>query len=126
MKECVELVHFAWCDNEGCEVGVCGSNTMDQPVESAIGIMSYLRGRTPEDDRWAGGAVEELLGFSDETNDTGVSNNTEAGFVTHISLKPRRRCIIHADHALGMVNLCSCTSAQYMTWACHQGTLAAV
>lgn len=114
MKEGVEFVHFARRDSENCEVGVCGSNTMDQPVESTLGISSYFCGRTPEDDGWAVRAVEELLRFSYETNHTGVSNNTEAGFVTHISLKPRCRCIIHADHTLGAVNLSSSTSSQYM------------
>lgn len=112
MKECVELAHFARCDDEGCEVGACGGDTMDQLVESTVGTGSDLCGRTPEDDGWAVRAVEELLGFSEETNHTGVSNNAEGSFISHISLKPRCRCVIHADHALGAVNLCSSTGAQ--------------
>lgn len=107
-------MHFVRRDGEGRELGVCGSNMMDQPVESTLGIPSYLRGWTPEDDRWAVSAVEELIGFSNDTDHAGVSNNTEAGFITHIGLKPGCGCIIHADHTLGTVNLWSSSGAQYM------------
>lgn len=67
--------------------------------------------------------LKELVYLPGHPEHAGVGYDPESGVVTYISLEPQCRCIIHTDHTLCTVDLCSCSSSQDVAGACHQCTM---
>lgn len=127
MKQAVELPHLARCDAEKSEVGVAHADSLDQPVQSSFRVLPDLVRGSPEDDHGvAVGAVQELVGPSDDPEHAGVGHHPQSRPAPYVRLVAQRRGVVHADHALCVVDLVPCLSSQDVAGAGHQCTAATV
>lgn len=69
--------------------------------------------------------MEELRHFPGHPEDAGVGYDPQAGVVPYVGLKPQSWGVVHADHALCAVDLCTRSCAQNMAGAGHQCTVVA-
>lgn len=125
VEEVIKSAHLAGCDGETGQFAV-GHDPLDQPVQTSIGLFPDLVRGSPEDDHGVSNCVvEELRHFPGHPEDAGVGYDPQAGVVPHVGLEPQRGGVVHADHALRAVDVCTRCRAQNVTGAGHQRTVVA-
>ncbi|KAG7238590.1 hypothetical protein INR49_030664 [Caranx melampygus] len=102
-----------------------GSRTIR--TESSFRVLPDLVRGSPEDDHGvAVGAVQELVGPSDDPEHAGVGHHPQRGAAPYVGLVAQRRGVVHADHTLRVVDLVPRLSSQDVAGAGHQCTAATV
>lgn len=123
----IKFAHLVWRNAEKSQVSVSHADPLDQPVERPFGVLPDLIRRSPEDD---GGVtpqvLKEIVGPSDHPEHAGVSDDPQRGPVPDIRAVPRGGGIVHANDALGLVDLISCLSAEDVAGARYQSTVVTV
>lgn len=127
LEQAVKSAHFARCDSETREVSVGHADSLDQSVKGSFGIFPNLIWGSPENDHWVAVCMsQEFIRPPDHPEHTGVGYDSQSGPVPDVRFIPRRRGVIHADHAFGAVNLVSRSTTQDVAGARHQCTLMTV
>lgn len=125
MEQVVKSAHLAGRDGETGHFAV-RHDSLDQPEQTSVGLFPDLVGGSPEDDDGVSNcAVEELGHFPGHPEDAGVGYDPQAGAVPYVGLEPQSWGVVHADHALCVVDLCARSCAQNVAGAGHQCTVVA-
>lgn len=124
LKEIVKSAHLAGCYCETRQVSGSHADFLDQSVQGPSAIFANLVWGSPEDDhRVAIRPVQELIKPPGHPEHAGVGDHPQSGLVPDVSLKPQRRRVVHANHTLRAVDLCSRAAVQDVAGARHQRAL---
>lgn len=126
LEELIELQHLVACDHEGLQPGQHLAQELQVVVHLALAVATHVAAGAPEDEHRALAHVEQVVAVAENPLDAGVSNDPQAGAVAHVAPVAPSGGVIHADDALGLVDLGALPAAQQMSRACHQGTVPAV
>lgn len=125
VEQVVKSAHLAGCDGEAGEFAI-RHDLLEQPEQTSVCLFPNLVGGSPEDDDGVSDcAVEELGHFPGHPEDAGVGYDPQAGVVPYVGLEPQSWGVVHADHALCAVNLCTRSRAQNVAGAGQQCTVVA-
>lgn len=126
LEELVELQHLVARDHEGLQAGQHLAQELQVVVDLALAVAPHVAAGTPEDEHGTLAHVEQVVAVAEDPLDAGMRDDSQAGAIAHIAPVAARGGVIHADDALGLVNLRALPAAQQMPRACHQGTVPAV
>lgn len=125
-EKLIKLQHLAACDHEGLQPRQHLAQELQVVVHSALAITPHIAAGAPEDEHGALADVEQVVAVAEDPLDAGMCDDPQAGAIAHVAPIAPRRGVIHADDALGLVNLGASPAAQEMPRAGHQGTVPAV
>lgn len=121
LKEVVEPPHLVGRDGEARQVAVHGADLLDQPVQRALALLpDFVRGPPEDDGRVVVHVLEELVEPSHHPEHAGVGHHPEGGVVPHVGLVTHGGSVVHANHALGTIDLRPGSCAQDVAGARHQ------
>ena len=123
-EEVVKLAHAAEGDGIGLHVGEDQACPLDDAHQAALGLLHLVWG-APEDEHSFRGPVDKLLRPPQHMEYTGMGHHAEGGLVAHIGRVARSGCVVHADCALGPLDLRTQLGAQQVAGAGDNHTLAA-
>lgn len=127
LEELVKLQHLLPGDDVYSELG---QHLVHQPqvvVHQALPIAPHVVAGTPEDEHSILAGVEKLVAAPQDSLHAGVSDDTQGGAAADItSVTPGGRGVVHADDALGSVDLFTPSASYEVTRAGHQGAGVAV
>ena len=95
-------------------------------VDLALAVAPHVAAGAPEDEHGALAHVEQVVAVAEDPLDAGVRDDPQAGAVAHVAPVTARGGVVHADDALGLVDLGALAAVQQMPRAGHQGTVPAV
>lgn len=103
-----------------------GQHLAHQPqvvVHQAFPIAPHVAAGPPEDEHGVLAGVEQLVAAPQDALHAGVSDDAQRGAPADVaSVPPGGRGIVHADDALGPVDLVASAPSDEVTRAGHQGT----
>lgn len=127
LEEFIKLQHLLPGDHVDFELGEHLFHEPQVVVHKALPIMPHVVAGAPEDKYCVLAGVEQFVATSQDPLHAGVCNDTQGGAVTDVTgVTSGGGSVVHADHALGPVDLFTSTASNEVTWASHQGAGVAV
>lgn len=127
LEELVKLQHLLPGDDVDSE---SGQHLVHQPqviVHQALPVAPHVAAGPPEDERGVLAGVEQLVAIPQHPLHAGVSDDAQGGAPADVpGVAPGGGGVVHADDALGPVDLFAATASYEVTRAGHQGAGLAV
>lgn len=116
LEELVELQHLLPRDDVDSEFG---QHLVHQPqvvVHQALPVTSHVVAGTPKDEHCVLAGVEQLVATAQDPLHAGVSDDAQGGAAADITgVTPGGGCVVHADDALGLVDLFASSASDEVT-----------
>lgn len=120
-KELVELQHLLPGDDVDLELGQHLVHEAQVVVDQAFPIPPHVVARAPEDEHCVVAGVEQLVATAQDALHARMRDHPQGSASAHIGTKSASAgCVVHADHALGTVDLLAPSSACQVTRASDQ------
>lgn len=126
LEELIELQHLVARDHEGLEPRQHLAQELQVVVHLAFAVTPHVAAGAPEDEHSALAHVEQVVAVAENPLNAGMGDDPQAGTIAHVAPIAARGGVVHADDALGLVNLGALPAAQQVPGARHQGTVPAV
>lgn len=127
LEELVELQHLLPGDDVDFEFG---QHLVHQPqvvVHQALPVAPHVAAGAPEDEHRVLAGVEQLVATPQDPLHAGVSDDAQGGAAADIAgVTPGGGSVVHADDALGLIDLLAPGASDEVTRAGHQGAGLAV
>lgn len=118
------MAHAAGRDSIGLHVREHQARPLDDAHKAALGLLHLVRG-APKDEHGFGGPVDEFLGPPQHTEYAGMGDHTERGLVAYVGGVACGGRVVHADCALGPLDLGAQLGSQQVARAGDNHTLVA-
>lgn len=122
LEELVELQHLLPGDDVNPQFG---QHLIHQPqvvVHQALPVAPHVVAGAPEDEHGVLAGVEQLVAAAQHPLHAGVSDDAQRGAAAHVpGVTPGGRGVVHADDALGPVDLAAASAADQVSRAGDQG-----
>lgn len=122
LEELIKLQHLLPGDDVDAEFG---QHLVHQPqvvVDQALPVASHVVAGPPEDEDGVLAGVQQLVATAQDPLHAGVSDDAQGGAAAHVpGVTPGGRGVVHADDALGAVDLFTASASDEVTRAGDQG-----
>lgn len=127
LEEFVKLQHLLPGDHVDFELGQHLFHKPQVVVHQALPIMPHVVAGAPEDEYRVLAGVEQLVATPQDPLHAGVSDDAQGSATTDVAgVTPGGGSVVHADHALGPVDLVAPAPSDEVARASHKGAGAAV
>ena len=127
LEEVIKLKHLLPGDDVDLELG---QHLVHQPqvvVHQALPVAPHVVAGAPEDEHRVLAGVEQLVAAAQHPLHAGVGDDAQGGAAAHVTgVAPGGGRVVHADDALGPVDLFAPAAPDEVARAGHQGAGAAV